>query len=44
MTIGGNSAPIETEHGWLLLYHPYDAEYVYRFGTCLLMMRSQREC
>lgn len=35
-SVGGNGVPIETEEGWLLLYHGYDEEHVYRFGTCLL--------
>jgi len=34
--IGANGVPIETEHGWLLLYHAYDDEKTYRFGVCLL--------
>jgi len=35
-TVGGNGVPIETEHGWLLFYHAYDEEHVYRQGVCLL--------
>jgi predicted GH43/DUF377 family glycosyl hydrolase len=35
-SVGGNGVPIETEFGWLLLYHGYDEEHVYRFGVCLL--------
>jgi predicted GH43/DUF377 family glycosyl hydrolase len=35
-SVGANGVPIETEHGWLLLYHGYDEEHVYRFGVCLL--------
>ena len=34
--VGGNGVPIETEHGWLMLYHAYDVEHVYRLGVCLL--------
>jgi predicted GH43/DUF377 family glycosyl hydrolase len=34
--VGGNGVPIETEHGWLMLYHAYDRHHVYRFGVCLL--------
>ncbi len=34
--IGGNGPPIETEHGWLMLYHGYDHEHIYRLGVCLL--------
>lgn len=35
-SVGGNGVPIETEHGWLMLYHAYDQDRVYRFGACLL--------
>ncbi|MBN1260534.1 MAG: glycosidase [Anaerolineae bacterium] len=35
-SVGGNGAPIETEHGWLMLYHAYDEDHVYRLGACLL--------
>jgi len=35
-SVGSNGVPIETEHGWLLLYHGYDEAHVYRFGVCLL--------
>jgi predicted GH43/DUF377 family glycosyl hydrolase len=35
-SVGANGVPIETEHGWLLLYHGYDQEHVYRLGVCLL--------
>ena len=35
-SVGGNGVPIETAHGWLLLYHGYDEEHVYSFGACLL--------
>lgn len=34
--VGANGAPIETEYGWLLFYHAYDANRVYRFGLALL--------
>jgi predicted GH43/DUF377 family glycosyl hydrolase len=34
--VGAGGVPIETEHGWLVLYHGYDDEIVYRFGACLL--------
>lgn len=34
--VGGNGAPIETEHGWLMLYHAYNNDHVYRLGVCLL--------
>ena len=34
--IGGNGPPIETDHGWLMLYHGYNHEHIYRLGVCLL--------
>lgn len=34
--VGANGVPIETEHGWLCLYHSYDRDHVYRFGVVLL--------
>jgi predicted GH43/DUF377 family glycosyl hydrolase len=34
--VGAGGVPIETEDGWLVLYHGYDDEIVYRFGACLL--------
>ena len=34
--VGGNGVPIETEHGWLMLYHAYNDDHVYRLGVCLL--------
>ncbi len=34
--VGAGGVPIETEHGWLVLYHAYDYEHVYRLGACLL--------
>ena len=34
--VGAGGVPIETAHGWLVLYHGYDDEIVYRFGACLL--------
>ena len=35
-SVGSNSLPIETPHGWLVINHGYDACRVYRFGVCLL--------
>jgi predicted GH43/DUF377 family glycosyl hydrolase len=35
-SVGANGVPIETEAGWLLLYHAYDEAHVYRFGLALL--------
>jgi beta-1,2-mannobiose phosphorylase / 1,2-beta-oligomannan phosphorylase len=34
--VGSNGVPIETDAGWLMLYHGYDPAHVYRFGVCLL--------
>ncbi len=34
--VGGNGPPIETDHGWLMLYHGYEHQNIYRFGVCLL--------
>lgn len=34
--IGAGGVPIETERGWLCIYHGYDDSHVYRFGACLL--------
>jgi predicted GH43/DUF377 family glycosyl hydrolase len=34
--VGGGGVPIETEHGWLVLYHAYDHDHVYRLGVALL--------
>lgn len=34
--VGAGGVPIETEDGWLVLYHGYDDGIVYRFGVCLL--------
>lgn len=34
--VGAGGVPIETEDGWLVIYHAYDFEHVYRLGVCLL--------
>jgi beta-1,2-mannobiose phosphorylase / 1,2-beta-oligomannan phosphorylase len=34
--VGSGGVPIETEHGWLVIYHAYDFDHVYRLGVCLL--------
>jgi predicted GH43/DUF377 family glycosyl hydrolase len=39
-TVGANGVPIETEQGWLLFYHGYGPERIYRFGVCLLDLRD----
>jgi beta-1,2-mannobiose phosphorylase / 1,2-beta-oligomannan phosphorylase len=38
--IGSNGVPIETEHGWLMLYHAYNNQHVYRLGVCLLDLKD----
>ncbi|HVN55143.1 MAG TPA: glycosidase [Anaerolineaceae bacterium] len=34
--VGAGGVPIETEYGWLVIYHGYDFHHVYRLGACLL--------
>ena len=34
--VGAGGPPIETEHGWLVLYHGYDDDHVYCMGVALL--------
>lgn len=34
--VGANGVPIETAHGWLMLYHGTDDKNVYSIGACLL--------
>jgi len=34
--VGAGGVPILTEHGWLVIYHAYDFDHVYRLGVCLL--------
>jgi predicted GH43/DUF377 family glycosyl hydrolase len=35
-SIGSNGLPIKTEYGWLLFYHGYGPEHVYRHSVALL--------
>ena len=35
-SIGGNGLPIKTEHGWVLFYHGYGPEHIYRHSIALL--------
>jgi predicted GH43/DUF377 family glycosyl hydrolase len=42
VSVGGNGVPIETEHGWLMLYHGYDAAHIYSLGVCLLDLDDPR--
>lgn len=41
--VGAGGVPIETEHGWLVLYHAYDFGHIYRFGACLLDLEDPRQ-
>ena len=34
--VGAGGVPIETPHGWLILYHAYDNQHVYRLSAALL--------
>jgi predicted GH43/DUF377 family glycosyl hydrolase len=36
VSIGSNGLPIKTEHGWLLFYHGYSKEVIYRHSVALL--------
>jgi predicted GH43/DUF377 family glycosyl hydrolase len=36
VAVGANGVPVETEEGWLLFYHGYDENRVYRWGVALL--------
>lgn len=36
LRVGAGGVPIETEEGWLVIYHAYDNDHVYRLGACLL--------
>lgn len=36
LSIGSNGVPIKTEHGWLLFYHGYDEQHIYRHSVALL--------
>lgn len=36
LSVGVNGVPIETKHGWLVFYHAYDMEKVYRISVLLL--------
>ncbi len=40
LRVGGGGVPIETEHGWLVIYHAYDPEHIYRLGVCLLDLEN----
>ncbi len=36
LRVGAGGVPITTEEGWLVIYHAYDHDHVYRLGACLL--------
>jgi beta-1,2-mannobiose phosphorylase / 1,2-beta-oligomannan phosphorylase len=36
VSIGANGVPIKTEHGWLLFYHGYEEEHIYRQSVAML--------
>lgn len=38
--VGGGGVPIETDYGWLMLYHAYDPAHTYRLGVCLLDLEN----
>lgn len=36
LKVGGNTPPIRTCEGWLMLYHGVDKDFTYRIGACIL--------
>lgn len=40
--VGAGGPPIETEAGWLVIYHGYDDDHVYCMGTALLDLENPR--
>lgn len=34
--VGAGGVPIETDEGWLVIYHAYDQDHIYRLSACLL--------
>lgn len=34
--VGGNTPPLRTKAGWLMLYHGVDDQFTYRVGACIL--------
>jgi beta-1,2-mannobiose phosphorylase / 1,2-beta-oligomannan phosphorylase len=36
VSIGANGLPIKTKYGWLMIYHGYGAEHIYRHSVALL--------
>lgn len=41
--VGAGPTPIETEDGWLLIYHGVDDNHVYRMGVALLDLNDPRK-
>lgn len=41
--IGAGPTPIETEEGWLLIYHGVDENHVYRMGVALLDLENPKK-
>lgn len=42
LRVGAGGVPIETEEGWLVIYHAYDHDHIYRLGACLLDLEEPR--
>lgn len=36
LRVGAGGVPIETKEGWLVIYHAYDHDHIYRLGACIL--------
>lgn len=36
LRVGAGGVPVLTDLGWLVIYHAYDSDHVYRLGACLL--------
>lgn len=36
LRVGAGGVPIETDQGWLVIYHAYDHDHIYQLGACLL--------
>jgi beta-1,2-mannobiose phosphorylase / 1,2-beta-oligomannan phosphorylase len=43
LSIGSNGVPIRTDYGWLLFYHGYGPEYIYRHSIALLDLENPRQ-
>jgi predicted GH43/DUF377 family glycosyl hydrolase len=39
-SIGANGVPIKTEYGWLLFYHGYGEDHIYRSSIALLDLQD----